>query len=86
MLGSGEHLFDHVADCLYKFMKEENLLSETLPLGFTFGFPLIQKSLTSGILRRWTKGFNCTDTEGHDVVQLLQDAINRRGIEGIKFR
>ncbi|KAK9882054.1 hypothetical protein WA026_018904 [Henosepilachna vigintioctopunctata] len=82
MLGSGEHLFDHVADCVYKFMKEENLLAETLPLGFTFGFPVIQKSLTSGILRRWTKGFNCSDVEGHDVVQLLQNAINRRGIEG----
>lgn len=81
-LGSGEHLFDHVADCLYKFMKEENLLTETLPLGFTFGFPLIQKSLTSGILRRWTKGFNCTYTTGYDVVELLQAAINRRGIEG----
>ncbi|KAL3277181.1 hypothetical protein HHI36_012532 [Cryptolaemus montrouzieri] len=79
MLGSGERLFDHIADCLYKFMKEENLIGETLPLGFTFSFPLTQKSLTTGILKRWTKGFNCSGVVGEDVVHLLQDAIERRG-------
>lgn len=87
MLGSGERLFDHIADSLYKFMKEENILNEVLPLGFTFSFPLIQKSLTTGILKRWTKGFNCSNVVGHDVVQLLLDAIDRRGVsEHLKFQ
>ncbi|XP_045467648.1 hexokinase type 2 isoform X1 [Harmonia axyridis] len=79
MLGSGERLFDHIADCLYKFTKEENIVNEVLPLGFTFSFPLVQKSLTTGILKRWTKGFNCSNVVGQDVVQLLLDAIERRG-------
>ncbi|RZC34887.1 hexokinase type 2, partial [Asbolus verrucosus] len=79
MLGSGEQLFDHIADCLAKFMKQEQVTGETLPLGFTFSFPLTQKGLTKGILERWTKGFNCSNVVGNDVVQMLKDAIARRG-------
>ena len=30
-------------------------------------------------LVKWTKGFNCAGVEGEDVVQLLQEAIARRG-------
>ncbi|XP_017780517.1 PREDICTED: hexokinase type 2 isoform X2 [Nicrophorus vespilloides] len=79
MLGSGEQLFDHIADCLAKFMKEEKVQKEKLPLGFTFSFPLQQLGLTRGMLERWTKGFNCSGVIGQDVVQLLKDAIARRG-------
>ncbi|XP_015840633.1 hexokinase type 2 isoform X2 [Tribolium castaneum] len=84
MLGSGEQLFDHIADCLASFMKQEQVIAETLPLGFTFSFPLTQKGLTKGILERWTKGFNCSNCVGNDVVQLLKDAIARRGDIQIK--
>ncbi|XP_044257846.1 hexokinase type 2-like isoform X3 [Tribolium madens] len=79
MLGSGEQLFDHIADCLAKFAKDEKIQNEVLPLGFTFSFPLMQKGLTKGILERWTKGFNCSNVIGNDVVQMLKDAIDRRG-------
>jgi hexokinase len=79
MLGSGEHLFDHIADCLAKFMKQEHVMAETLPLGFTFSFPLTQTGLTKGTLERWTKGFNCSNVVGNDVVQMLKDAIARHG-------
>lgn len=61
-------------------MKEEKVTKETLPLGFTFSFPLQQKGLTKGYLERWTKGFNCSNVVGNDVVQLLKDAIERRGV------
>lgn len=30
----------------------------------------------------WTKGFRCSGVEGHDVVQLLRDAIKRHGVSG----
>lgn len=30
----------------------------------------------------WTKGFRCSGVEGHDVVQLLRDAIKRQGVSG----
>lgn len=32
------------------------------------------------ILIHWTKGFNCSGVEGKDVVQLLKEAIHRRGV------
>ncbi|XP_026468493.1 hexokinase type 2-like isoform X2 [Ctenocephalides felis] len=79
MTGSGDQLFDHIADCLAKFIKEHKVEEETLPLGFTFSFPLKQISLTKGLLVRWTKGFNCSGVVGQDVVTLLKEAIKRRG-------
>ncbi|XP_018578064.1 hexokinase type 2 isoform X2 [Anoplophora glabripennis] len=79
MLGSGEQLFDHIAECLAIFVKEEQVADQRLPLGFTFSFPLAQKGLTKGILERWTKGFNCSNVVGNDVVQMLNEAIDRRG-------
>ena len=79
MLGSGEQLFDFVAQCLASFIQKRNLSEETLPLGFTFSFPLIQEGLAVGRLAQWTKGFKCSSVEGNDVVELLRMAIDRRG-------
>lgn len=79
MLGSGTQLFDHIAECLANFMNEHDVYKERLPLGFTFSFPLTQLGLTKGLLVTWTKGFNCAGVVNEDVVQLLKDAIARRG-------
>ena len=35
--------------------------------------------LADGKLVRWTKGFNCEGVEGRNVVELLQEALARRG-------
>ncbi|EEB16350.1 Hexokinase type, putative [Pediculus humanus corporis] len=78
MLGTGTQLFDHIAECLATFTKENNVNTERLPLGFTFSFPLRQKALTTGLLERWTKGFNCSGVIGEDVVRLLREALQRR--------
>lgn len=60
--------------------QEHEVYNERLPLGFTFSFPLRQLGLTKGLLVRWTKGFNCEGVVNEDVVQLLKDAIARRGV------
>ncbi|KAG0423730.1 hypothetical protein HPB47_000516 [Ixodes persulcatus] len=78
MLGTGEQLFDHIADCLAKFMDKYKVKSKTLPLGFTFSFPCRQEGLTSARLVTWTKGFKCSGVENQDVVQLLRAAIAKR--------
>ncbi|XP_033208746.1 hexokinase type 2 isoform X2 [Belonocnema kinseyi] len=78
MLGTGTQLFDHIAQCLALFVKDLNLQTEVLPLGFTFSFPLVQEGLTEGRLVRWTKGFNCSGVVDEDVVSLLEAAIARR--------
>lgn len=80
MLGTGEELFDHIAACLAEFCTEEGILEEILPLGFTFSFPLAQKGLNVGILEMWTKGFKVSGVVGADVVHLLEEAIQRRGV------
>lgn len=79
MVGTGQELFDYIASCLSDFVHKHNLQDEVLPLGFTFSFPLVQKGLRSGTLVRWTKGFNIPEVVGQDVVQLLVEAIERRG-------
>ncbi|XP_056140844.1 hexokinase-2-like [Lampris incognitus] len=77
--GSGQQLFDHIASCLSKFLDSLKLKQQTLPLGFSFSFPCEQKDIDKAILINWTKSFSCSGVEGKDVVQLLRDAIRRRG-------
>uniref|UniRef100_A0A8C5EVS2 hexokinase n=1 Tax=Gouania willdenowi TaxID=441366 RepID=A0A8C5EVS2_GOUWI len=85
MLGTGEQLFDHIAACLADFISSQNLKGQTLPLGFTFSFSCEQKKIDESILLRWTKGFNCSGVEGRDIVQLLKEAVQRRGDFTIGF-
>ncbi|XP_066948629.1 hexokinase-2-like [Macrobrachium rosenbergii] len=78
-LGPGEKLFDFLADCLAQFVTKRKFTGRNFPLGFTFSFPMTQKSLDIGILVSWTKSFNCSGTVGEDAVRMLNDAIKRRG-------
>ncbi|KVH92988.1 Hexokinase [Cynara cardunculus var. scolymus] len=47
-------------------------------LGFTFSFPVMQLSVASGELMRWTKGFSIDDMVGQDVVAELTQAMKRQ--------
>ncbi|KAJ5889135.1 Hexokinase [Penicillium tannophilum] len=79
--GTGEQLWDFIADRLKLFLTEHNIASEndgTMPLSFTFSFPVKQESIRSGILQRWTKNFNVSGVEGHDVVPQLEAAFLRQ--------
>jgi len=81
MTGPGVNLFNHIAECLDTFLKERNMGNQTrLPLGFTFSFPCKQEGLAVGRLVRWTKGFRCSGVEGRDVVKLLHEALERKGL------
>ncbi|XP_066447431.1 hexokinase-3 [Eleutherodactylus coqui] len=79
MSGTGEKLFDHVAECLGRFLEKRKIKDKIFPLGFTFSFPCQQSQLDKSVLISWTKGFSCSGVEGQDVVQLLKDAVHRRG-------
>lgn len=78
-IGQGVPLFDFLAECIYKFLKTYNMLNKNLPLGFCFSFPMIQNALDIGILVTWTKSFNCPDVVNKDAVQMLNEAIRKRG-------
>ncbi|XP_027871931.1 putative hexokinase HKDC1 [Xiphophorus couchianus] len=78
MQGTGEELFDHLAQCVCDFLDYMGLKKVRLPAGFTFSFPCQQSGIDTGTLVSWTKGFKATDCEGEDVVNMLREAIKRR--------
>lgn len=44
-----------------------------------------QLGLTKGYLIRWTKGFNCEGVVDYDVVELLEEALRRRGVSNHRY-
>lgn len=51
---------------------------EPVYLGFTFSFPVRQSALNAGTLLTWTKGFNLKNSIGKDMVQMLQQALDKK--------
>ncbi|NXB75772.1 HXK3 protein, partial [Donacobius atricapilla] len=78
MQGTGEALFDHIIDCIIDFQMKQNLVTDMLPLGFTFSFPCQQMGLDKALLLTWTKGFSASGCVGQDVVQMLREAARRK--------
>jgi len=77
MKGTGSKLFGYIAECLANFANHHKV--DTLcSVGFTFSFPIDQKSLTSGNLIKWTKGYSADGVEGKDIVKLLHDEVDKR--------
>ncbi|KAL8281177.1 hypothetical protein RQP46_006535 [Phenoliferia psychrophenolica] len=81
--GEATALFDYIAGAIDQFLVQTGTTSsadEALYLGFTFSFPVLQTALDAGTLITWTKGFECKNAVGKDIVQLLQDALDRKHI------
>ncbi|EST04782.1 Hexokinase, C-terminal [Kalmanozyma brasiliensis GHG001] len=81
--GPVNDLFNYMATSIDNFLTDFGTTSteDVLHLGFTFSFPVEQSAIDRGHLIHWTKGFNCPDAPGKDVVQLLQDALDRKHIK-----
>eukprot|EP00731_Ephydatia_muelleri_P037457 Em0475g5a len=58
-----QELFNFVAQVLWEF-EEEHKITENLPIGFTFSFPVQQTGLISGTLIEWTKDFTAARGSG----------------------
>ncbi|KAI4386235.1 hypothetical protein MLD38_004183 [Melastoma candidum] len=85
MSSRSEDLFDFIASSFKTFVEREGNssgfpLDQKRELGFTFSFPVKQTSVSSGILIKWTKGFEIEDTVGQDVVKCLERALERKGL------
>ena len=82
--GESEELWEYIADCLQQFIdthhEEPPAPGEKIPLGFTFSYPATQNYIDEGILQRWTKGFDINGVEGQNVVPMLEEALNRKGV------
>ncbi|KAG8380029.1 hypothetical protein BUALT_Bualt07G0151000 [Buddleja alternifolia] len=86
MCGSSDDLFDYIAEKLAAFVDEEEQrfhqpADRQRELGFTFSFPVMQTSINTGTIIRWTKGFSIDDAVGQDVVSELTKALKRKGVE-----
>ena len=80
--GTSEELWEYVADCVQQFIEyhhdDEGEDMSHLPLGFTFSYPATQEHIDSGVLQRWTKGFDISGVEGEDVVPQFEAALKKR--------
>ena len=85
MCGTGNELFDFIADCVKEFILENHInIQQRYDLAFTFSFPVDQHSIVSGKLIVWTKGFRVAGVEGQDVVTLLSEALLRKEINCVR--
>lgn len=78
--GEADALWDFSAECVAKFLEvyHKEPIKKNLPLGFTFSYPATQHYINNGILQRWTKGFDVSGVEGHDVVPQFEAALKRK--------
>lgn len=78
---SSRMLFDRLANHLAKFTDQHGVRMAGLPLSVTFGFPIQQSTLKSAVLYQWTKGFDCKDAVGRDVVHDLRLSFHRSSLK-----
>lgn len=79
--GSGREIFEFIACNIEKFLEHPEIEAELpLKLGFTFSFPVEQKSLAHGRILGWSKEIDAKDVIGLDAVSLLQSALHSRGL------
>lgn len=77
-IGNIELITAFIAEKLMDFIKKhETNLSQQIHLGFTFSFPLDQKSANKGLVLKWNKGFDYEDSIGSDIVELLQISFKK---------
>lgn len=78
---NGTVLFDFFAAKVHQFILAENIGEIPHSLGFTFSFPVYQTAIDQGYLIHWAKGFENEGVINCDVVQLLQQAFIRKGLD-----
>lgn len=83
--GDADALWDFIAEELEDFVKTEGLMDNfskqrPMPLGFTFSYPATQARIDHAILKTWTKGFDISGVEDHDVAQQLRSKIEERNL------
>lgn len=76
-------LFDYLVDTLMAFAEKVGWNRpgrRKMVVGFCFSFPIDQTALDSGTLIKWVKGFDCEGAVDKDVMGLLRDAFERKGV------
>lgn len=79
MAGTATEMCDFVTDSLYAFLKRQKLQDDEFIMTLVFIPYVHQSGLKEAIVLKWTGGFVCTGMLNQNIVQLMQDAIDRRG-------
>jgi hexokinase len=81
MEATADLLFNFIADSVATFLADNNVdRTSCYDLAFTFSFPVEQTGIASGKLIQWTKGFTSRGVAGKDVIKLLDEALQRKGL------
>ncbi|XP_075588744.1 uncharacterized protein LOC124496771 isoform X1 [Dermatophagoides farinae] len=83
--GTGQQLFDFIAELIVSFALRNKLAGVRIALGFTFSFPVVQHGLAEATLVTWTKSFVCSGVVGFDVVRLLKASLKRKMHHSIPY-
>jgi len=78
---SPEHVFDTIAACLERATGRDRITPR--PLGFAYSFPARLERIDRAIALPLTKGWRLQRLEGRDVVELLAQALARRGVRNV---
>ncbi|KAF9909235.1 glucokinase, partial [Lobosporangium transversale] len=80
--GTGEAMFDWIADCTAALLKTValDMGNAELQMGVTFSFAIQQTAINRGKVLAMGKGFNLSDVMGKDLKDLLEDGFTRKGL------
>ena len=78
----GTELFEFIAQQIRNLIPP----GSDFPLGFTFSFPSRQNKVDQATLIKWTKEIKTSGVQGRDVSQLFQQALQRKGLYGVKLK
>lgn len=79
---SGPELFDFIAGKISEIVSDGGIY----PLGYTFSFPCRQQGVDKAVLINWTKEIKTVGVESRDVGQMLQAALENRGLERVRLQ
>ncbi|KAG0354881.1 hypothetical protein BC939DRAFT_533701 [Gamsiella multidivaricata] len=80
--GTGEAMFDWIADCTAALLKSValDMGDAELQMGVTFSFAIQQTAINRGKVLAMGKGFDLSDVMGKDLKDLLEDGFTRKGL------
>ncbi|KAF9307255.1 glucokinase [Mortierella antarctica] len=80
--GTGEAMFDWIADCTAALLKTValDMGNADLHMGVTFSFALHQTAVNRGTVLAMGKGFDLSDVMGKDLKDLLENGFKRKNL------
>ncbi|KAF9916533.1 glucokinase [Linnemannia zychae] len=80
--GTGEAMFDWIADCTAKLLKSValDMGDAELQMGVTFSFAIQQTAINRGKVLAMGKGFDLSDVMGKDLKDLIEGGFARKNV------